>query len=177
MATPKKPGARRGRPSGYLPAYARQAYKLCLLGATDAQIVDFFGIGDETLRRWKQRVPEFRGAITRGKLIADATVAESLFKRANGYSHKAVKIFCTKEGDIVKEPYVEHYPPDTPAASLWLRNRQPDKWRNIVDHQHHNPNRTIDDLSTDELLRIYEGGGGGSAGEAPAAEEEPHSVH
>jgi len=25
--------------------------------------------------------------------------------------------------------YVQHYPPDTTAASLWLRNRQPDKWR------------------------------------------------
>ena len=26
-------------------------------------------------------------------------------------------------------PYVEHYPPDTAAASLWLRNRQPKLWR------------------------------------------------
>jgi hypothetical protein len=25
----------------------------------------------------------------------------------------------------VNAPYTEHYPPDTQAASLWLRNRQP----------------------------------------------------
>ena len=25
--------------------------------------------------------------------------------------------------------YIEHYPPDTQAASLWLRNRHPDKWK------------------------------------------------
>jgi hypothetical protein len=29
----------------------------------------------------------------------------------------------------VYAPYVANYPPDTAAASLWLRNRQPEKWR------------------------------------------------
>ena len=29
-------------------------------------------------------------------------------------------------------PYTEHYPPDTQAASLWLRNRQPRQWRDKV---------------------------------------------
>ena len=35
----------------------------------------------------------------------------------------------------------EHYPPDTPAASLWLRNRQPAKWR---DRQEVNHTGTLD---------------------------------
>ena len=31
--------------------------------------------------------------------------------------------------EIVITPTVKHYPPDTQAASLWLRNRQPQLWR------------------------------------------------
>ena len=34
-----------------------------------------------------------------------------------------------------------HYPPDTQAASLWLRNRQPAKWR---DRQEVNHTGTLD---------------------------------
>ena len=26
-------------------------------------------------------------------------------------------------------PYVEHFPPDTAAAFIWLKNRQPHRWR------------------------------------------------
>ena len=29
----------------------------------------------------------------------------------------------------VYAPYTKHYPPDTKAALRWLRNRQPDVWR------------------------------------------------
>lgn len=31
--------------------------------------------------------------------------------------------------EVVREEYVEHYPPDTAAASLWLANRQRGKWK------------------------------------------------
>jgi hypothetical protein len=30
---------------------------------------------------------------------------------------------------VIKVPYEVHHPPDTQAASLWLRNRQPTLWR------------------------------------------------
>lgn len=35
---------KKGRPSGYKPEYAEQARKLCLLGATDQEIADFFEV-------------------------------------------------------------------------------------------------------------------------------------
>ena len=64
----------------------------------------------------------------RGKVKADADVSKSLLERALGYNHKAVKFF-QNDGVVISQEYTEHYPPDTAAASLWLRNRQPDKWR------------------------------------------------
>lgn len=116
------------RPSEYKAEYAEQAYKLCLLGATDKELADFFQVTEQTVNNWKRAQPEFFESITRGKMMADAQVAESLFKRALGYSHQAEKIMVVA-GTVQREEYTEHYPPDTPAASLWLRNRQPEKWR------------------------------------------------
>jgi len=123
-----------GRPSSYKPEYAEQARKLCLLGATDKEMADFFGVCEQTILNWRKEHEEFLGSIARGKMDADANVADRLYQRALGYSHGAVKIFMPSGADKpVFADYTEHYPPDTTAASLWLRNRQPDKWRDKRD--------------------------------------------
>ena len=80
-----------------------------------------------------------RGAlsITRGKAEADGDVAEKFYRRAMGYSHEAVKIFMPAGcSEPVYAPYTEHSPPDTQAESLWLRNRQPARWRDKQEHEH-----------------------------------------
>lgn len=119
-----------GRPSAYREEYDEQARKLCLLGATDVELGEFFGVSEVTINAWKTAHPEFLKSITHGKQIADAEVADKLYHRARGYSHEAVKIFMPSGAEVpVYAPYTEHFPPDTAAASLWLRNRQPKKWR------------------------------------------------
>jgi hypothetical protein len=122
----------RGRPTKYQPEYDEQAYKLCLLGATDAKLADFFGVNEDTVHEWKKVHTSFSESITRGKDRADAEIAEALFHRAKGYSHAEDDI-RTVAAEIVITPTVKHYPPDTQAASLWLRNRQPQLWRDKVD--------------------------------------------
>jgi hypothetical protein len=117
-----------GRKSKYLPEFAEKAYKLCLLSAKDSEIADFFEIPEQTLNQWKRAHPEFREALARGKIAADANVAKSLYKRACGYSHPDV-VISTYRGEVTITPITRHYPPDTQAASLWLRNRHKDKWR------------------------------------------------
>ena len=67
-------------------------------------------------------------SLTRSKAEADAQVEQSLYRRATGYSHKSEKIF-NFQGEIIRAQTVEHYPPDTTAMIYWLKNRQPDKWR------------------------------------------------
>jgi transcriptional regulator with XRE-family HTH domain len=122
------------RPSKYRSEFAEQARKLCRLGATDKEISEFFGIGEATLNRWKNDHPEFRESLKSGKALADAEVADKLFKRATGYSHDAVKIF-NDEGVPLIVPYTENYPPDTTAAIFWLKNRRPDLWRDKVQQE------------------------------------------
>jgi len=117
-----------GRPSDYKEEYNELVYRLSLLGLTDKEMARFLEIGESTLNLWKQKHPKFSESMWRGKAIADSIVAESLFHRAIGYSHSENKIFHY-QGKPVVVPTVKHYPPDTQAASLWLRNRQPDRWR------------------------------------------------
>lgn len=118
-----------GRPAQYIEEYCEQVEKLCKLGATDAEIADFFNVTETTINNWKLKYPEFVESIKKGKLLADANVAQRLYERAMGYVGKTTK-FATFEGQITDSQEVEeHYPPDTTAAIFWLKNRQPKKWR------------------------------------------------
>ena len=121
-----------GRPTKYKPEFDDLAYKFALLGATNKEMAGFFDVAESTFDLWRIAHPKFSGAITRGKVIADSKVAESLYRRALGYTHSENKIFQYKGKPIVV-PTTKHYPPDTQAASLWLRNRQPELWRDRKD--------------------------------------------
>lgn len=149
-----QPPKKNGRPTAYKAAYAKQAYRLCLLGATDSDLAKFFEVSVPTIDTWKKEHPRFLGSMQDGKETADANVAHSLYKRALGYSHEAVKILTVANGNnqgstVETVPYTEHYPPDTAAASLWLRNRQPKRWRDKVEVEH-----SADESLTGLLARV-----------------------
>jgi hypothetical protein len=117
-----------GRPPKYKASFNEQARKLCLLGATDKSLADFFEVDEATINRWKVDYPGFCKSLKKGKLPADAIVAESLYKRATGYSHPDVDIKVI-DGMIVKTKFIKYYPPDTVAAIFWLKNRGKENWR------------------------------------------------
>ena len=149
---------KRGRKSEYQKEYADQALKLCLLGAIDKELAEFFSVSVQTLNKWKKDYPEFLESLKKGKNIADANVASRLYNRAIGYDCKATK-FATSEGKITdSKEYIEHYPPDTTAAIFWLKNRQPEKWR---DKKEVDANVNIGDelegLSDEQLQSIIDG--------------------
>jgi hypothetical protein len=128
-----------GRPTSYNSAtYPKRAYNLSLLGLTDAEIATHFEVTEQTINNWKKEHEEFSLALKAGKEEADAKVAKSLYRRALGYSHKAVKIVAdAKTGSEHVVPYTEHYPPDTTAAIFWLKNRKSSLWRDkqVVEFQ------------------------------------------
>lgn len=130
----------------YKTAYARQAEKLCELGATDLQLGDFFGVSKQTINTWKEKYPAFGAALTEGKAVADNAVVQSLFKRATGYERPAVKLFYDKEQGVVEAPYVERFAPDTTACIFWLKNRRPDEWRDRRDVDVTSKGKTLAEL-------------------------------
>lgn len=130
-----------GRPTEYQNKYAEQVYKLCLLGATDQEIADFFDVDVSTIGNWKNAYPEFLEAIKRGKITADADVASSLFKRANGYQYDEVTYEKIGDGDSItevtatgtetvkqdrfkKKVVTKEMAPDVAAQNIWLKNRR-----------------------------------------------------
>lgn len=124
-----------GRPTDFKPEYCEQVEKLCKLGATDKEIADFFGIAESTLNNWKLRHPEFMESLKKGKLLADVKVAESLYSRATGYVGKKT-VTANIQGVISDVKEVDEYVgPDVTACIFWLKNRQPDKWRDKVQQE------------------------------------------
>ena len=117
-----------GRPTDYRPEFAEQAFKLCLLGATDNQLADFFETSEKTINTWKQKHPEFLQSLQKGKLEADAGVAHSLYKRATGMTIDDTH-FSSYEGVVTATEYKKELAPDVAAAFIWLKNRQPALWR------------------------------------------------
>ena len=117
-----------GRPSKYKAEYAEQAYKLCLLGATDKDMADFFDVSEQTLNTWKSTHSEFLESLKKGKMMADATVAQKLYHRAVGYEHNEI-ITASFQGQITDTmEVVKHYAPDPHAAIFWFKNRQSKQW-------------------------------------------------
>lgn len=133
------------RPTKYKAEFAEQARKLCLLGATDADMAEFFEVTESTINKWKLDHKEFSESLKKGKTLADATVADRLFKRATGYEHEAVKIF-NNGGEAMEVPFIERFAPDTTAAIFWLKNRQSASWRDKQQIEHDVSDRMADQI-------------------------------
>jgi len=129
-----------GRPSEYKPEYAEQAGKLCLLGATDSEMADFFGVCVRTIHRWKLDHEDFCHSIKSGKEAADERVERSLYQKATGYDYTeemAIKVKVEQHKEEVEVVQVEkHAPADTTAAIFWLKNRRKDDWRDKHEVEH-----------------------------------------
>jgi len=125
-----------GRPTDYSAEFCDQVFKLCLLGAKDKEIAEFFNVNVDTLYEWKKKYPKFSESIKAGKVDADIDIAHSLYKKAKGMvirSSKAVKYKTGKDTEDVKVVTLgEELPPDFQSISLWLRNRHGDKWQDKI---------------------------------------------
>jgi hypothetical protein len=127
-----------GRPTKFKSEYSEQVYKLAIEGFTDKKIADFFKVDERTVNNWKDKHPEFFQSLKRGKDDFDTNVIEkSLAKRATGYQCAEVTRAISKEVDLstgkaklvtVKE-VTKEVAPDPTSMIFWLKNRQPQRWR------------------------------------------------
>lgn len=149
-----------GRPTKYDPSFSDQAYKLCLAGFTDKDMADFFGVVESTINLWKQKHPKFSESIKKGKVVADGEVAQKLYQRAIGYQYTESKTESEK-GQIVKTTQTtKTVVPDPTAQIFWLKNRQPDKWRDSKNIDHTTKGEKLESSKEDiksELKRILSG--------------------
>lgn len=143
-----------------LEAWARDGY-------TDEQIAQLIGISVRTLYIWKTKYMQIFHALKKGKDVIDIEVEKKLLQRAMGYEYEEVRTIIEdngtdKDGKPKQKKRVEkitkHVAPDTTAQFFWLKNRQPEKWRDKQDIEHSGgmTNRNVD-MSIEEAERIING--------------------
>lgn len=169
------------RPSKYKPEFAAQAEKLCLLGATDQEIADFFEVEVRTIYRWKADNDEFCQALKAGKQAADDRVERSLYQKAIGYEQDEVKIFMPANApEPVYAPFRAKIAPDTTAAIFWLKNRRSQEWRDVkhidgkTEVTHRYDLDGLPDAELDQLERILANASGSEGGEGAAVASSVH---
>lgn len=145
---PKRGGrSKAGRPTHFGDVTREIIKKLVTRGFTDEEVAQCLKIKPQTYYNWQKKHPKFFESVKDWKNGADEKVEKSLYERACGYTHPDTKpqwVETTEiiDGEAVKvgkwvyADLVKHYPPDTPAITLWLKNRKPDEWRDKVDHEH-----------------------------------------
>lgn len=108
-------------------------YQVDTYGATQEQLAAFFKVDISTLERWLKEKDDFRGAIKDARDRHDTRVVErSLLERAVGFEAKETKAFVI-DGQIVTKDVIKHYPPDATSLIFFLKNRNPERWRDKQD--------------------------------------------
>ena len=126
---------KKGRPTRYSSECDQLAFTLCEYGADDNGLARAFSVSKQTITKWKQKHPSFVSSIKKAKVDFDTRVERALYERAIGYSHPHDEIF-NDMGTPLIVPTTKHYPPDTAAAFIWLKNRLPERWRDKVQVEH-----------------------------------------
>jgi hypothetical protein len=120
-----------GRPTKYLPVYAKQAKKLAMKGLIDKDIYEILDIAEVTGIDWKKKFPEFAKAFSEGKEVVNKQVEKKLLEKALGYEQtNREKLFVVSDGSqigahVERVKVTEYYEPDLGAIKYWLNNRKP----------------------------------------------------
>ena len=106
-----------GRPTKFNSKMQDAIKKMAKLGLTDKQMADVLDITEQTINNWKKARPKFFESLKDWKAEADIVIEQSLRDRAKGWTDSTGK----------------EYPPDPTSMIFWLKNRQPEKWRDKQD--------------------------------------------
>lgn len=144
-----------GRPDGFEKINFIKLKNLVLAGLTDIEIGEGMGVTGTTIRNWQKNRPEFFATIKDWKKKADERVQRSLYERACGYTVEEEELFFHK-GQIYRANKLKHYAPDPVSCIFWLKNRQPDQWRDRVEHTGKDGGAMIDFSKMAELILTSE---------------------
>jgi hypothetical protein len=158
-----------GRPTLYKEEYNDQAYKLCLLGATDKELADFFEVSESTINNWKQEHQEFLESIRKGKKISDMEVVHSLYQTTQDrtvieqQAFKCKEVYYNDEGKRIESEKIEIVdvekviPADFRSQQFWLKNRKSDSWRDKTEVENTNKiSFETSNLSDEEKEQLFE---------------------
>jgi hypothetical protein len=105
-------------------------------GMIEVDIAKKLGVSETTFESYKNKYPEFLAALKRGKEPVDFQVECALLKRALGYTYTETKREMVKlddGADVVRSmtETIKEVVPDVTAQIFWLKNRNPQRWRDV----------------------------------------------
>ena len=133
------PKIRVGRPPKDFEKNKDLILRLAARGFDNAEMSKIVGVTPQTLDNWQNKYPDFFDTLKIQKAMSDEKVERSLYERACGYSHpetKAQWVGDENGGRWETLDMIKHYPPDPTSMIFWLKNRQPDRWRDRVETEH-----------------------------------------
>ena len=157
-----RPGATSGRINvpQWREEYVEMAHKLALLGCTYAQISNVLGISLSSFNDWMRRIARFRDAVLRGKTLADAEVAHSVYRTATGYEYEEEQASVSlKTGEVFKVTVKKFMPPNGLVGLKWLALRDKERWT-LVEKSERTLNLNVKSVDlaefTDQELKVME---------------------
>ena len=130
-----KRNIRAGQPTLLTPEVIKIIEMLSPKGLTDKELAQALSVDEATLNNWKKQKPKFFESLKSWKNSADRRIEASLYQRACGYSAPETKVQWVQDesgGRWETVEYTKHYAPDPTSMIFWLKNRQPDVWRDKV---------------------------------------------
>lgn len=104
---------------------------LAKAGYTNEEIANSFGMSIGQFNRLLANEPELKEKLDNAKDEPNFKVEGALFKRALGYKIKEV---VQEDGKPVKV-VLKEIAPDPVSCIFWLKNRDPKKWRDVIEHK------------------------------------------
>lgn len=98
-------------------------------GLTNDQIAENMGIDRATLYKWAQKYVDFSDALKSTKEITVYEVENALYKAALGYFVEETITTVTSTGKSHTEIRKKWIAPNTTAQIFYLKNKDPENWR------------------------------------------------
>ena len=123
-------------------------------GFTDERIAHQCSVSNDAFQRYKKIYTELYDTLMLGRENCDAMVENALYKRAIGFSWvettKEIKWNVKKKDwDFKVSKKVKKFlPPDTGAATFWLKNRKPLLWKD-------NPGTGSDERDSESKIKEW----------------------
>lgn len=102
---------------------------LAKAGLNNEEIGEVLGMSANIFSSFLSQNPEVREIIEDAREEPNFRVEQSLFKRALGYKTKEI---VKEDGKPVKVT-IKEIAPDVVACIFWLKNRDPKRWRDVVE--------------------------------------------
>jgi len=103
--------------------------KLVQLGLTNKEIAEVYGLTEQDFASFLAKNEQVRNIITQTRMRPNFLVESALFKRAVGFRAQEV----TFQEDKPIKVLVREVFPDVTAQIFWLKNRDPERWKDVMD--------------------------------------------